>query len=113
MTPGRDDMLTDPSREPWHLDRKVPLALIVTIVLQTGLGVWWAAGLTSRVDRAMQVNDDQDERLRTVEATSQAQQVAAATITAQIGAMRETLEQVRQDQRETNSLLRQYLERRQ
>lgn len=99
-------------REPWHLDRKVPLALIVTILLQTGLGVWWAAGLTSRVDRAMQVNDDQDARLRDVETTTQAQQVAAATITAQIGAMRETLEMVRQDQRETNNLLRQYIETR-
>lgn len=103
--------MTEP-REPWHLDRKVPLALIVTILLQTGLGVWWAAGLTSRVDRAMQVNDDQDARLRVVETTTQAQQVAAATITAQIGAMRETLEMVRQDQRETNDLLRQYIQSR-
>ena len=101
-----------PRAEPWHLDRKVPLALILTIVLQTGLGVWWAAGLTSRVDRAIQVNDDQDRRLHEVEGTTQAQQVNAATITAQIGAMRDTLEQVRQDQRETNSLLRQYLESR-
>ena len=100
-------------REPWHLDRKVPLALIVTILLQTSLGVWWAASLTSRVDRAIQVNDDQDTRLRTVETTTQAQQVAAATITAQISAMRETLEMVRQDQRETNDLLRQYIQTRQ
>lgn len=98
--------------EPWHLDRKVPLALIVTIVLQTGLGVWWAASLTGEVSRALATNDTQDGRLRDLEAVTQTQQVAAATINAQIGAMRETLEQVRQDQRETNSLLRQYLETR-
>jgi TolA-binding protein len=98
--------------EPWHLDRKVPLALIVTIILQTGLGIWWASGLTSRVDRAMQVNEDQDRRLRDVEGVAQAQQVVAASITAQISAMRDTLEMVRQDQREMNNLLRQYLEAR-
>lgn len=100
------------SAEPWHLDRKVPLALIFTIAMQTGLGVWWAASLSSEVSRAMQVNDAQDDRLRDVEATSQAQQVVAATVSAQITAMRETLEQIRQDQRETSALLRQYLEQR-
>jgi hypothetical protein len=35
--------------EPWHLDKKVPLALIVTLVLQTFAAVWWASGLSQRV----------------------------------------------------------------
>lgn len=35
----------------WHLDRRVPLALIVTILLQTGGIVWWAAGISARVDQ--------------------------------------------------------------
>lgn len=34
----------------WHLDRRVPLALILTLVAQTfGFG-WWASGLTTRVE---------------------------------------------------------------
>jgi hypothetical protein len=34
----------------WHLDRRVPIALIGAVVLQT-LGVaWWAAGVTFRLD---------------------------------------------------------------
>jgi hypothetical protein len=34
----------------WHLDKKVPVALIVTIALQTGGFVWWAASLGERVN---------------------------------------------------------------
>ena len=35
--------------EPWHLDRRVPLALILTIALQTAGAVWWASALSSQV----------------------------------------------------------------
>lgn len=45
--------MTDAEREyesNWHLDKKVPIALIVTIVLQTVGIVWFAAGLFYRVD---------------------------------------------------------------
>ena len=34
----------------WHLDRRVPVALIVTIVMQTIGIVWWAASISARVD---------------------------------------------------------------
>ena len=33
----------------WHLDRRVPLAMILTIALQTFAAIWWASGLSSRV----------------------------------------------------------------
>jgi Tfp pilus assembly protein PilO len=36
-------------QEPWHLDRRVPLALILTLALQTGGMVWWASALSSQV----------------------------------------------------------------
>lgn len=38
----------------WQVDRKVPIALILTfaltIAVQTGTIIWWASGLTSRVE---------------------------------------------------------------
>jgi hypothetical protein len=37
--------------EPWHLDRKVPVAIILTVALQTVGIVWWAASLSSRVEQ--------------------------------------------------------------
>ena len=39
-----------PEKESWHLDRRFPLALIVTIALQTGGAIWWAASLNAEVD---------------------------------------------------------------
>ena len=38
-----------PPREPWHLDRRVPIALIVTILMQTASVVWFLAQMDSRV----------------------------------------------------------------
>lgn len=37
------------SKEAWHVDKKVPAALILTIALQTMGAVWWAAGMDARV----------------------------------------------------------------
>lgn len=35
----------------WHLDRRVPLALIATIAFQTAAALWWASSLNIRVDQ--------------------------------------------------------------
>ena len=43
---------TDESQDrQWHLDKKVPLALIVTIIAQTMAIVWWAATASARLDQ--------------------------------------------------------------
>ena len=42
-------MPTDAEPESWHLDRTVPIAIIVTIAIQTLALVVWAAKLDSRV----------------------------------------------------------------
>lgn len=34
----------------WHLDKRIPVAFIFTIILQTGVGVWWAATLQTQVN---------------------------------------------------------------
>lgn len=48
------------AREGWHLDKKVPLALIFAIAVQTGTAVWWVSAKNS---------DDthRDERLARIE----------------------------------------------
>lgn len=101
--------MTTPDR-PWHLDRNVTLGLIFSVLLQTAGAVWWASAMNAKVEQQAAILAEQGGRLRSVEQTAQAQQIASATIAAQIGAMRETMDQMRQDQRETNTLLRQYIE---
>jgi len=54
----------------WQVDRRIPLALIITIVLQTGGIVWWASGLTYRVEQLERQAADakpQADRLTRVE----------------------------------------------
>ena len=54
----------------WHLDRRVPIALIVTILLQTAGLVWWAASLTERVntlERRADASAPQAERITRLE----------------------------------------------
>jgi hypothetical protein len=47
--------------EGWHLDKKVPIALIVTLLMQTGTIVWWARGVEARV-QALETMEIRNER---------------------------------------------------
>jgi hypothetical protein len=54
----------------WHLDKKVPLALIFAIVIQTAIVVSWLSTLGERVnnlERARDATAPQSERLTRVE----------------------------------------------
>jgi hypothetical protein len=43
----------------WHLDKKVPISLIGTLVVQTLVFVWWAASYTASNDAVnLRQNDD-------------------------------------------------------
>jgi hypothetical protein len=50
----------------WHLDKKVPLALIMTIIGQTVVAAWGASNLWTRVgelERQVQIAAPQFERV--------------------------------------------------
>jgi len=62
----------------WTVDKKIPLALIFAIMLQTVAGVWWAATTTSRLDTVEKRVDrgaDLKERVIRLEVISQNQTV--------------------------------------
>lgn len=66
MTPASDP----PSQSGWHLDKKVPLALIFAIVIQTGGAIWALAALSQRVtqvEAALSASMDQPARIVRVE----------------------------------------------
>ena len=35
----------------WHFDKRVPIAILLAILVQTGGAIWWAATISARVDR--------------------------------------------------------------
>ena len=41
-------------KEPWHVAHDIPIALIVTLALQTAGAIWWASGVTAKLDRAIE-----------------------------------------------------------
>lgn len=41
----------------WHLDKKVPIALIVAILAQTGSFIWWGATISQRVSNLEAASD--------------------------------------------------------
>lgn len=50
----------------WHLDKKVPVALIITIMMQTAGGIWFISKLDSRVaalEQATAYKADNRERI--------------------------------------------------
>lgn len=34
----------------WSIDKKVPVALMLAILLQTASAIWWAASVSSRIE---------------------------------------------------------------
>jgi hypothetical protein len=38
--------MSEERQEAWHLDKRVPIALIAAIVMQTMGAIWWAASVT-------------------------------------------------------------------
>lgn len=77
-------------RGPWHLDRRVPIAMIMTIAAQTVGAIWWAATMNSAVNsnHASVVRlDSQVEAMRT---NTQVQAV-------QLGRIEESVSEMRND----------------
>lgn len=67
----------------WHLDKKVPLALILAILLQTGGIVWWGATASERLsalERKADLAAPQDTRLTRVETKLESVQDGIAEI---------------------------------
>jgi hypothetical protein len=63
--------MTDQPDTEWHLDKRVPLALIATLSIQTLLAVWWAADLSNSVT-ALQASDArQDGRIEAMRDAAQ------------------------------------------
>lgn len=68
--------ITDPASQSWHIDRRVPVALILTVTLtflvQTGAFIRYMSGLENRVSRnesALQSMANNNDRILRLEAT--------------------------------------------
>ena len=54
----------------WHLDKRVPIAIIVALAAQTAAIIWWAATMEARVsaiETTLLANANTSERLTRIE----------------------------------------------
>jgi len=61
---------TSPQPTQWHLDKKVPVALIVALAIHAFSSIWWAATINTRVTNIENMADKQPavaERVTRVE----------------------------------------------
>lgn len=97
------------SHEQWHLDKRVPIALIFAIMIQSAGGVWWASAMNERmaqVERRIEGfasrNAQTDERVNT-----QAQEIAV--LASEIKQIGRQLDRLYAQGEATNQLLRQMI----
>lgn len=96
----------------WTIDRRVPIALIAGLAVQFGAAVWWASAMDARMTGLEASDEGQAAQLDALSADAQRMQVSAATVSAQLSAVRESITELKDAQRETNDLLHRYLENR-
>lgn len=96
-----------PTENNWHLDKRVPVATIWVLIIQLVGGVWFASQLFTQVNMLTTAAELRDTRIARVEAASAAQAVSFATLSAQLVGLRDSIVEMKDAQKETNSLLRQ------
>lgn len=103
-------MGNDPREDQWHLDKRVPIALIVTLFMQTGAAMWWGASLTERVAQMeRQLASTATEASETDRALSnQAAQIAV--LIEQMSSTNRSVDRLFGQVADTNNLIRQMLQ---
>ena len=70
---------THPTKEQWHLDKRVPVALIIGLIAQAATFVWWAGQTASQLDydrRDIGRNTTRIERLESANADTRERMIA-------------------------------------
>lgn len=88
------------------MDKRIPLAMIGAILMQTAAFGFWIGQISNRLDSALETNRQQDVRIEEQRNAMNSQAISAATTTAQLNAVRESLIEMKAAQAETNRLLR-------
>jgi uncharacterized coiled-coil protein SlyX len=84
-------------KEGWHLDKRVPIGLILTIIIQTVYMTWWASKIDSRVS--------------VLESNSSSQELDVTSLSSQLTALNISLARLEVRQESLQSDVREVLER--
>jgi hypothetical protein len=85
-------------RERWHVGREVPIALILGMLVQTGVAVWWARGKVADVD-------DHERRLTALE-----KERDVVRVSERMAVIEAALSDIRRSNERTEALLQQAIQ---
>lgn len=95
-----------PEPAKWHQTLPAWLAVSITVVVQTVAVSFFLANVRADVDRANGSIEQQDIRLKDVEAQTQRMAVGAATVGAQLQSVQDAIAELKEETKQTNALLR-------
>ena len=95
-----------PEAPKWHQTLPAWLAVIVTVVVQTVAVSFFLANVRADVNRANGSIEQQDIRLKDVEVETRRMAVGAATVGAQLQSVQDAIAELKEETKQTNSLLR-------
>jgi uncharacterized protein HemX len=98
-------------QEHWHLDRRVPVAIIFAIALQSAGAIWWAASMSERMEQIEQRQQAAGARAEAADARQAEQGQRIAVLTEAVANTNRNLERLQGEISTTNQLLRDYLMR--
>ncbi len=78
--------------EGWHLDKRVPVAIILAVILQLVTFTWWMSALTSDVEQNSDAILRHNVELRTIRENNRQQTGTLSRIEEQIVALRRDLQ---------------------
>jgi cell shape-determining protein MreC len=97
-------------KEPWHLDKKIPIAFIFALLLQTGSFIWWASAQNTKVENL-------DRRTTALEAVAtattsnvEALKTEVAVMVSRLHDTNNNLERSIEANERTNEILQRYIE---
>lgn len=95
--------------EQWHLDKRVPLALILTILIQSAAAIWWAAGISERMNGFQRQSEAILARNKMADEVLSAQAQRTAVLAEAIANTNRSVERLQGELSATNNLLRDFL----
>lgn len=88
---AKDD---DPASGSFHIDKRVPVALIITLIAQTAGIVWWAASISAAQGQALIDAKRMEMRVDRIEAERDDIKTRVIRIEEKIGNQNDTLREI-------------------
>jgi len=101
---------TEKADREWHLDKRVPVALILALALQGAGGIWWAASTSERLDQVERRLEGFSRRTQDMQEQVRNQGQTIAVLLSRIDDTNTNLDRVRGEIATTNDLLREMLQ---